>query len=202
MVGPEARQWLALIYLWDTILRWFPSREGFLCWCESLAYLVMSVALVPSSPGAEKKKERKKCLWKKASLSTKEEPVREEGTDLQAMIAPEEGISVAAEGSRSTGLISAELHSSPKSLSGPLFLEGASQVIDLEEEGGPIPSLVFGGKLRFFASEGSELETTEGDASLLRKQVALLKSREVKLLHECEVAQAKVVWLREELEAS
>ncbi|KAL6003758.1 hypothetical protein ACLOJK_004304 [Asimina triloba] len=175
MVGLDARQRLALMYLQSTVLRWFPSRE----------------ALVPPSPGSKRTQERKKCLQKRARLSTEGESVREEGTDLQAIIVlvvvskalaePNharmtgpasvillEGISIAAKGSNSTELVSAKLDLSLEGLSGPLFLKGAPQVIDIEE----------------------------GDASLLHKQVAFLKSREAKLLSKCEAARAKVVRLR------
>ncbi|KAL5994076.1 hypothetical protein ACLOJK_034947 [Asimina triloba] len=91
------------------------------------------------------------------------------------LASPLEGIFVAIEGSSLAGLVSAELNPSPEGLLGPLFLKGVPRVINLEKE---------------------------GDAFLLHEQVALLNSREVKLLSKCKTARAEAVWLREELEAS
>ncbi|KAL5975395.1 hypothetical protein ACLOJK_019717 [Asimina triloba] len=218
-VGLEDHQRLALMYL---------QELAFAGSLRASTHLAMPAALASSSPGAERKQERKKHLRKRAHLSA-EELVRE-GTDLQTTIAlslevapvamsealaesnhakmmdsasasPLEGIFVAARGSHSAGPVSAGLPSSPEGPSRSLFLKGAPQVIDLKEEGGPAPSVSIG-EPKLFASERLELEAAEKDISLLRRQVTFLGSREAKLLSECEAAWAEAAWLWAELEAS
>ncbi|KAL5990637.1 hypothetical protein ACLOJK_011540 [Asimina triloba] len=85
------------------------------------------------------------------------------------LVGPLEGIFVTVEGSHSVGPISTDLLSSSKGPSRPLFLEGALQVIDLEEEGGPAPSSIFMGE--------PKLETTEGDVFLPRRRSFFLSAR-------------------------
>ncbi|KAL6013718.1 hypothetical protein ACLOJK_004216 [Asimina triloba] len=116
----------------------------------------------------------KKRLQKRARLLA-EELVRKEGTDLQIAVVLEVAPIAIFEAptefdhARIMGLASANLHSLPEGPLGPLSLEGAPKVIDVEEEGGPAPPSVFAGEPKLFASEGSELETIKGDESLLCK---------------------------------
>ncbi|KAL6001713.1 hypothetical protein ACLOJK_007454 [Asimina triloba] len=184
------------MYLQGTVLHWFPLNEEFFYWCEASAHLIAAV-LVPSLPKAERKFGKKVRLRKKTCSSTKGESVKERGTDLLAVTTPRMAFATASEaptepthegmiGPTSTSPLEgffigieggslAEPDPSSEGFSGLPPLEGTLQVIGLEEE---------------------------GDVSLLCEQVALLKSREVKLFSECEAAQLKAVRFREELEAS
>ncbi|KAL5996701.1 hypothetical protein ACLOJK_007620 [Asimina triloba] len=117
------------------------------------------------------------------------------------LVDPLEEISLAAKGSRSVGLTSIDLHSSLEGLSGPLFLKGTPHVNDLKKEGVLASPSISVGEPKLFTLEGFELETTEGDVTLLYEKVACLRSRDAKLLSECEVAQVDTAWLQEDLEA-
>ncbi|KAL5984794.1 hypothetical protein ACLOJK_038630 [Asimina triloba] len=98
-----------------------------------------------------------------------------------ASAGPLEGIFIAVGGSNLARPVSTDILLSPEGTSRPLFLEGGSQVIDLEEEGGPAPSVSIGDP-KLFAPKRPKLEAVKGDVSLLHKQVAFLGSREAKLL--------------------
>ncbi|KAL6001232.1 hypothetical protein ACLOJK_006964 [Asimina triloba] len=129
-----------------------------------------------------------------------EEMPSEEGTSISRgidEIAPKVAPIVVAEAlaepdqAKMVGPTSAGLHSSSEGPSGLLF------------QGGPAPSVSMG-EPKPFVLEGSELETIKEDVSLLLKQVALLRSREAKLLSKRDAAQTEAtqLGLREELEAS
>ncbi|KAL5980201.1 hypothetical protein ACLOJK_036668 [Asimina triloba] len=145
VVGLAASQRLALMYLRGRVLRWFSSKEEFLCRCEASAHLIVVVP-VPSLPEVERKHGKKKRLRKRVHLSIEGDPLEEFfiGVEADSLVEPDP---------------------SSEGLSEHPPLEGTPQVIELEEERG---------------------------VSLLREQVALLKSREVKLVSEC-----KVVWSEE-----
>ncbi|KAL5986985.1 hypothetical protein ACLOJK_015320 [Asimina triloba] len=205
-VGLEAHQRLAQMYLQGTSLHWFPLKEVFLCWCKALTHLAALAASgekagkeeVPLEEGtsvsggaSERRGDRPSNV---APIVVSEALAEPDHARMMgpASAGPLEGIFVVASGRRSAGPISTDVTLLPEGPSGPLFREGPPQMINLEEEGGPTPSSVSMGEPKLFASEGSELEITEGDVALLCKQVALLRSREAKLLFECEAAQAEL----------
>ncbi|KAL6003879.1 hypothetical protein ACLOJK_004425 [Asimina triloba] len=179
VVGLAALQRLALMCLWGITLHLFPSRQDFLRLCEASAHLVM-VAPVPSLSKVGRKQRKNERLRKRARSLTERESVRERRTGLQAIIAQRMAPATVSEAlvqPAHEGMIgptsasplegfsivvegSSFVDSNPssKGFSGLPPLEGSPQVIDLEEE---------------------------RDASLLREQVVLLKSREANLLSEC-----------------
>ncbi|KAL6001117.1 hypothetical protein ACLOJK_006844, partial [Asimina triloba] len=82
------------MYHRGTVLRWFSSKEEFLCWCGASAHLI-AVASVPSLLEAERKHRKKERLRKRAHLSIKGESLRNRKIYLKAAMAP--GIAFAAE---------------------------------------------------------------------------------------------------------
>ncbi|KAL5977959.1 hypothetical protein ACLOJK_036982 [Asimina triloba] len=159
-------------------------------WCEPLAHLVVVVPML-SPPRVERRQGKKERPRKNVRSLTEGALVREEGTNLQVVTAP--GIALTAASKAPTepgyaGMIGLALASplegfsvtvegssfvesdmSPECFLGLPFFEGAPHMIDLEEE---------------------------GDVSLLREQVSLLRLREAKVLFECEVAQSKACYFK------
>ncbi|KAL6002939.1 hypothetical protein ACLOJK_023161 [Asimina triloba] len=174
-VGLAASQQLALMYLRRTVLRWFPSKE-FFCWCGASTHLITTV-LVPSLLEAKRKYGKKEHLHKRVCSSTEGESVRERGTNLQVTMAPRVASATTYEASVE---LAQEGMVNPTSASP---LEGFFVVIkgdslmesDSSSEGfSMLPPLK--GTLKCLTLRKKR------DVSLLREQIALLRSREAKLI--------------------